>query len=158
MRSDRRESTLERTRVLFLCSGNSARSQMAEALLRSMAGERFEARSAGMRAKGIHPLTHRVLNEIGVDTSDLTSKPVREFMGKLSIQVAIILCEKARQECPSIYPFARRTLYWPFDDPADEALPADRQLDRFRDVRDAIRTRLQEWIEVGSSGPAPVNG
>lgn len=148
---------MPRTSVLFLCSGNSARSQMAEALLRHSAGDRFEVHSAGMRPKGIHPLTHQVLNEIGIDSSGQTSKPVSELMGRLSIQVAVILCDKTRVECPSIYPFALRTLYWPFPDPVGAGLSAARQSERFREVRDAIRARLEEWIATGRASSASMS-
>ena len=134
-------------RILFLCTGNSARSQMAEALLRKHAGDRFEACSAGMEPKGIHPLTERVLREIGIDTSVLHSKDLRTFLGKVSIQNAIVVCEKAQQRCPRFYPFALNNLYWPFDDPvAFEGSPAA-QLEKFRDVRDQIDERIQTWLK-----------
>lgn len=137
--------------VLFLCTGNSARSQMAEALLRQLAGDRFDARSAGIAPRPIHPLTLRVMNEIGVDISEQRSKDVREFLGRMSIAHAIIVCAKAQQHCPALYPFALETLYWPFDDPAAAEGGEDEQLEKFRAVRNAIAARLRIWL-------APVSG
>ena len=148
---------MEKSSVLFLCSGNSARSQMAEALLRHTAGERFEAHSAGMDPRGVHPLTHRVLGEVGIDSSGLRSKSVKEFLGKRSIQVAIILCEQARQGCPSLYPFALRVLYWPFEDPVAPELEREELLERFRAVRDSIGEHLQRWC-AEERGAAPERG
>ena len=133
-------------RVLFLCTGNSARSQMAEALLRKYAGDRFDACSAGMEPKGIHPLTERVLREMGIDTSPLHSKDLRTFLGKVSIQHAIVVCEKAQQTCPRFYPFALNNLYWPFDDPAAFEGSHAAQLEKFREVRDQIDQRIQTWL------------
>ncbi len=141
----------EKRTVLFLCTGNSARSQMAEALLRHMAGERYDVHSAGTEPKAVHPLTHRVMAELGIDTSGQSSKDLREYLGRVSIHTAIVVCENAQKQCPRIYPFALQTLYWPFDDPA--AVPAsepERQLAEFRHVRDAIAARLRQWLEAPS--------
>jgi arsenate reductase len=133
--------------VLFLCTGNSARSQMAEALLRKHAGERFDVYSAGLRpAAEVHPLTLRVLKERGVDTNSLRPKGTSVFLGKVTIRHAIIVCEKAAQACPHIYPFALQTLYWPFEDPAAFAGSAEERLQKFRDVRDGIESRLRAWV------------
>lgn len=111
-------------------------------------GERFPVHSAGTRPKGVHPMTHRVLAELGVDSSAQSSKSVRDFLGKEPVGVAIVLCDEAAKECPSVYPFAAETLYWPFDDPALEGLDEAAQLARFRRVRDEIEARLREWIEA----------
>lgn len=132
--------------ILFLCTGNAARSLMAEAILRSQAGDRFDVRSAGMDPRGVHPLTRQVLEEIGLSTADLRSKPSSDFLGKVAVRLAIIVCDRAHQHCPRIYPFAARTLYWPFDDPAAfEGSPAAR-LEKFRDVRDQIARRVDAWL------------
>lgn len=119
---------------------------MAEALLRHHAGDRFDARSAGVSPQPIHPLTTRVMNEIGIDISEQRSKDVREFLGRVTIRHAIIVCEKAQQHCPSLYPFALEVLYWPFDDPAAAEGDEGERLDKFRQVRDAITTRLRAWL------------
>lgn len=136
----------DKPKVLFLCTGNSCRSQMAEALLRHHAGERFEACSAGTEPKSIHPLTLEVLQEVGVDTTGLRSKPTTEFLGRVSIHHAIFVCDKAQQACPRIYPFALHSLYWPFDDPADFEGTPEGRLERFRVVRDQIRAQIQTWL------------
>lgn len=140
------EPETKRPVVLFLCTGNSARSQMGEAILRAKAGDRFEAASAGLEPKGVNPLTLRVLEELRVPTDDLRSKPSSQFLGKVAVRYAIIVCEKANQSCPHIYPFATRTLYWPFEDPAAFEGTAEERLEKFRQVRDQITARIDEWL------------
>lgn len=136
--------------VLFLCTGNSARSQMAEALLRARAGDRFEVASAGLEPKGVHPLTLRVLAESGINTRGLRSKNSSEFLGKVKVRYAVIVCERANQSCPRIYPFATETLYWPFEDPAAAEGAEVQRLAKFREARDLIAARLDEWLaEIG---------
>jgi arsenate reductase len=146
----------DKPRILFLCTHNSARSQIAEALLRHHAGERLEAVSAGLRPTAVHPLTRTVLNEIGIDDSKLHAKPIREFLGGTSIQYAIIVCEPSEAECPHLFPFATRTLYWPFDDPT--TAEGDLGLAKFRRVRDEIDTRIRGWLQGirASRSVAPV--
>ena len=91
-------------RVLFLCTGNSARSQMAEALLRHYAGDRFEAYSAGLEPKGMNPLTVRTMEEIGIPLTGQYSKDVREYMGKLHFGYLITVCANAAERCPTTFP------------------------------------------------------
>jgi arsenate reductase len=134
-------------RVLFICTGNSARSQMGEALLRHHAGARFEVYSAGTEPKGVNPLTLRVLEEAGVPTRGLRSKSVREFLGKVRMRYAIIVCESAQKSCPRIEPFAVQTLCWPFPDPAAATGTEDERLAVFRSVRDEIDARIRAWLE-----------
>lgn len=102
-------------RVLFLCTGNSARSQMAEALLRHLAGDRFEVYSAGTRPEGVDPRTIEALARFNVDSSGLCSKPVSEFTGQ-PFDYVITLCDKASQECGT-FPGAGQQLHWDFEDP-----------------------------------------
>lgn len=137
---------MERPRVLFLCAHNAARSQMAEALLRHHAGDRFEVCSAGLEPTEIHPLTLRVLDEVGIDTSALTAEGLDTYMARVSVQYAVVVCERTQAQCPRLYPFARETLYWPFEDPVGLCATPDVQLQKFRDVRDRIRARLLAWI------------
>jgi protein-tyrosine-phosphatase len=87
--------------VLFLCTGNSARSQMAEAFLKKYASDRFEVLSAGMDPVGIHPLTIRVMNEVGIDMSGQYSKGVSQFLGKQVVHCAIFVCDRAEKSCPT---------------------------------------------------------
>ncbi len=137
--------------VLFLCTGNSARSQMAEAILRDRAGDRFDVASAGLHPTSVNPMTVRVLNEIGLPTDGLRAKASGDFLAKVSVRFAVIVCEQAQRSCPKIYPFANRTLYWPFEDPAAFVGSDEEKLARFRDVRDQISARIEEWLASPAS-------
>jgi Protein-tyrosine-phosphatase len=108
---------MEKERVLFLCTGNSARSQMAEALLRKMAGDRFEVHSAGLDPSVIHPMTIQVLQEIGIDASGQYAKPLTNYLGKVHFSYLITVCSRAEERCP-IFPGIGQRLHWPFEDPA----------------------------------------
>jgi arsenate reductase len=140
--------------VLFVCTHNAARSQMAEVLLRHRSGNRFRACSAGFEPTEVHPLTRRVLEERGLDVTGLRSKPTRDFLGRVAVRYAVIVCEDAEPKCPRIFPFAANTLYWRFEDPAaPDGLDAEMQLARFRRVRDEIDARIAAWlVETGVSG------
>jgi len=127
-----------RTRVLFLCTGNSARSQMAEAFLRYFAGERFEAHSAGLEPREIDPMTRRVMKEAGVDMEGQRSKGVEEYMGKMHFGFLITLCTRSEKSCPSVFPGAGRRLEWPVEDPASVTGPERNRLAAFRRVRDEL--------------------
>jgi arsenate reductase (thioredoxin) len=133
--------------VLFLCTGNSCRSQMAEALLRKHAGNRFDAYSAGMEPKGIHPLTIRVLEEIGIDTSKLRSKDVSEFLGKLPVHHLVVVCGNAEGSCPRAFPGMLDRQFWPFDDPPATIGTEQEKLAKFREVRDQIDSKIQHWLK-----------
>ncbi len=137
---------MEKQNVLFLCTGNSCRSQMAEALLRERAGDRFEAYSAGTAPKGIHPLTISVLKEIGIDTSKLRSKDVAEYLGRLAIHHLIVVCENAEESCPRTFPVIGDRQFWPFDDPPAFQGTDEEKLNKFRQVRDQIDERIQQWL------------
>ncbi len=139
-------------KALFLCTGNSARSQLGEALLRRLAGERFLVYSAGTEPKGVHPLTRRVLDEVGIDTSMHTSKHVREYLGRLTVSHVFIVCDEAAKSCPALYPFARHVHRWPFPDPAAAGGSEEQRLAAFRRVRDAIDARLRAWLAAGAPG------
>ena len=128
-------------RVLFLCTGNSARSQIAEGLLRSMAGDRYEVFSAGTHPKGLHARTIETMKEVGIDVSRHRSKDLQEFTGQRCDYV-ITVCDRARQNCP-IFP-GSAPIHWGFDDPAEA--PANEQPQVFRRVRDEIRHRLQLFL------------
>ena len=132
--------------VLFLCSANSARSQMAEGLLRKYGGDRYEAHSAGMESTGINPLAIQVMNEIGIDISGQRSKDVKEYLGKLAVQHLIFVCGKAEQQCPKLFLGAVKTYSWPFDDPAAAKGTEEDRLMKFREVRDQIQARVKSWL------------
>ena len=135
----------QRQRVLFLCTGNSARSQMAEGLLRHMAGERFDVFSAGTRPVGLNPNAVKALSEIGIDISENRSKSVDEFTGQ-EFDYVFTVCDNANESCP-IFPGGGRRIHHSFQDPA--AAPADQQLAAFRKVRDQIDIRLREFVREG---------
>ena len=128
-------------RVLFLCTGNSARSQMAEGLLRSVAGDRFEVFSAGSLPKGLHPATIATMNEIGIDVSGHRSKSVEEYYGQ-HFDYVITVCDRAKQSCP-IFP-GSASLHWSFEDPADA--PPEQQGQTFSRVREEIRERISSFV------------
>jgi arsenate reductase (thioredoxin) len=134
-------------RVLFVCTHNAARSQMAEVLLRHYAGERFEVLSAGHSPTEVHPLTRQALADIGLDSSGLQAKGLDLFFAKVSIAYAIIVCEQVEDDCPRLYPFALNTLYWPFDDPTEAEGSTAERLHAFRTVRDQIASRVRAWLQ-----------
>jgi arsenate reductase len=135
-----------KTRVLFLCTGNSARSQMAEALLRHYAGDHFEAYSAGLEPKGMNPFTVRVMEEIGLPLTGQYSKDVREYMGKLHFGYLITVCANAEEKCPTTFPGVSQRMHWAFDDPAAVEGTDEDKLTKFREVRDQIDRRIREWL------------
>ena len=136
-------------KVLFLCTQNSARSQMAEGLLRHLAGDRFEAYSAGIDPTDeIHPCAVEAMREVGIDISDQYPKGLKTYMGKMSFNYLIIVCARAEERCPKTFPGVGTTFSWIFDDPRrDEDLPYDSILERFRLVRDRIELRMRDWLE-----------
>jgi arsenate reductase len=133
-------------RVLFLCTNNSARSQMAEAFLRKEGGAEFEVFSAGMHPTVIHPMTVKVMQEIGIDVSGQRSKGVKEIMGRHTFDDAIIVCRRAEDDCPTLSADARRIHRWIFEDPVRETGTEDQQLAKFREVRDQIEARIKLWL------------
>jgi len=133
--------------VLFLCTGNSCRSQMAEGFLRKYASERFDIYSAGLDPRMVNPLAVQVMGEIGIDISGQTSKGVETVLGKQSFKHAIFVCHQAEENCPSIYPFALEKLSWPFEDPAAFEGNEDKTVAKFRQVRDQIDRKIQEWLK-----------
>ena len=139
---------MSKPNILFLCAHNAARSQMAEALLRKHAGDRFDVVSAGLEPTTVHPLTIRVMNEVGVDISGQRAKGLDGIMGKVKFDFAIIVCERTQKNCPQIYPFALQHIYWPFEDPAEAQGTEEEQLQKFREVRDQIEARILDWLKA----------
>lgn len=131
-------------RVLFLCTGNSARSQMAEHLLRALGGDRFEVFSAGIQPGGVHPLTIEVLAEAGIDASQAESKHLTRFLNQ-QFDYIITVCDKARDQCPT-FPGDGRNIHWSFDDPAAASGGEDKQIKAFRRIYNEISNRLRIWI------------
>ena len=143
---------MEKQRVIFLCTGNSARSQMAEAFLRKAAGDRFEVYSAGLKPKGIHPLTIQVMQEKGFDLSGQSSKGVQEYLGKVLIQTLITLCDDAEKNCPTVWPGISTHLHWSFEDPSAFEGTEAQKLEKFRQIRDQIETGINAWLKDNSKG------
>ena len=129
--------------VLFLCTGNSARSQMAEGLLRELAGERFEVFSAGTHPKGLHPQTIVAMEDIGIDVSRQRSKDVSEFLGR-QFDYVITVCDNAKESCP-IFPGHGNRIHMAFEDPAALEGSEQDRLALFRRVRDEIRAYLKAF-------------
>lgn len=130
----------ERIKVLILCTGNSARSQMAEGLLRHDGGERFEVYSAGTIASFVRPQAIEAMREIGIDISGHRSKSVEEFVGQ-EFDHVITVCDNANDNCP-VFPGKTKRTHWSFDDPAESG-----EIDVFRRVRDEIREKLGDFAK-----------
>jgi len=137
---------MSKEKILFLCTGNSARSQMAEAFMRKHGGEQYDVYSAGTEPKDNNPYTKRVMEEAGMSLSDQYSKHVREFMGKIHFAYVITLCDEAEKSCPAIFPGMGQRLHWSFEDPAAFVGSDDEKLAKFREVRDRIELLIKEWL------------
>jgi arsenate reductase len=131
-------------RVLFLCTHNSARSQMAEAWLNALSGERYEPASAGTEATRVHPLAVRAMAEVGVDLGRHTSKALERFLDERWDWV-ITVCDDANEACP-VFPGAAQRLHWSFNDPSRATGTDEERLAVFRRVRDEIREKLTAWL------------
>jgi len=132
--------------VLFLCTGNSCRSQMAEAWLRHLARDRFEVFSAGTAPKPIHPFTYRVMAEAGIEMAGHSSKLVYDLAIPGDLDYLITVCDEADKNCPVGLVKARQRLHWSFEDPASAEGSEAEQLAKFCEVRDLIQKRIHEWL------------
>ena len=137
-------------RVLFVCTGNSARSIMAESLLRSHGGADFEVFSAGTDPRGVNPLTVRVLDEAGLPTAGLGSKSVTDFLG-LRFDYVITVCDQARQACP-VFPGSHQSLHWGYEDPAEATGTEEERLKVFRAVFTQIGQRISQFAVLARRG------
>ena len=142
----------EPIRVLFVCTGNSARSIMAEALLRRHGGGRFEVFSAGTEPRGVNPLTLRVLGEAGIDASLARSKSVSEFAGQ-RFDYVITVCDQARQACP-VFPGSGLSLHWGYEDPAEATGTDEERLVVFRRVFTALGERIRQFALIATRAAA----
>jgi arsenate reductase len=133
-------------RVLFVCTGNSARSVMAEALLRHHGGAAFEVHSAGTEPKGINPLTLRVLENAGLDASWARSKSVSEYLGQ-HFDYVITVCDQARQSCP-VFPGVHESIHWGYEDPAAAEGTDEERLAVFRRVFNGLGERIHQFIPL----------
>jgi len=134
-----------KSKVLILCTGNSARSQMAEGLFRQAGGDRYEVFSAGTKPSQVRPEAVAVMREIGFDISGPASKSVDEFSGQ-ELDLVITVCDHAKESCP-VFPGTTQRLHWPFEDPAAVAGSEEQRLAAFRSIRDQIRARIQRFLD-----------
>ena len=142
-----------RQRVLFICTHNSARSQMAEGLLRRFAGDRFEAYSAGTEATAVRPEAIKVMAEIGIDISTQTSKTLDRYLSE-PFDWVITVCDRAQQTCP-VFPGADRTAHWSFDDPSEATGTEEERLAVYRRVRQEIAERLRQLLIIAERSDLP---
>jgi arsenate reductase len=133
--------------VLFLCTHNSARSQMAEAFLKKYGSGLFNAYSAGFEPTKIDPMTQEVMREIGLEMEGQCAKGVETYLGKLLVHYLIIVCQAADSQCPHTWPGIYERLSWPFEDPAATEGGQEERLRKFRHVRDQIEQRIKVWLE-----------
>ena len=138
---------MQKKRVLFLCTGNSCRSQMAEAFLRHHGGNLFEVYSAGIDPKRINPLTYRVMAEVGYDLAGHTSKRLDNLTDKLKFDTLITVCDEADKNCPVGLVNADHRLHWSFEDPAAFAGSEEKRVAKFHEVRDLIEKRIIAWLK-----------
>lgn len=156
-------------RVLFVCTGNSARSQIGEALLERLGGDDFQVESAGTDPKGVNPYATRVLAEFGIDWAAATSKPLEPFLGQ-PFDYVITVCDRARQACP-VFPGSANSLHWGLEDPAEVEGTDEERLEAFRRTRTELTLRLRPFIEIarraagltapsapGHAAPTPEHG
>jgi arsenate reductase len=141
------EAGEDRVRVLFLCTHNSARSQMAEGLLRHLAGDRFEAHSAGTEATHVRPLAIKAMEEVGVDISGQESKTLERYLEN-PFDYVITVCDDANEACP-FFPGAKNRLHWSFRDPSRAEGSGEERLAVFRSVRDRIGERIERELVNG---------
>lgn len=132
-------------RIMFMCTGNSARSQMAEGLARAMAKGKVEVFSAGLDPKGLHPVSVRVMRDIGIDISGHTSKPIEPGL-LATMDVVVTLCGDARDRCP-VLPAGVAHVHWPLPDPAAVRGTEDDVIEAFRDVRISLQERISQLLE-----------
>ena len=139
-----------RSRVLFLCTHNSARSQMAEGWLRHLAGDRFEVHSAGTQATRVQPLAIEAMREVGVDISGQESKTLDRYLGERWDYV-ITVCDRAREACP-FFPGAARRLHWSIPDPSQAGGSQQERMGAYRLARDMLREKIESELLAGSEG------
>lgn len=136
----------KKTRVLFLCTHNQARSQMAEAIMRKAASDHFEVYSAGFEPAGVHPLTIKVMEEAGYSMEDHTSKDIDQYLGKKHFGIVITVCANAEKLCPTI-PGVSTRLHWGLDDPSGVKGVEEDRINAFRKARDQLKEKIFEFLK-----------
>lgn len=143
--TERLDTQKQPLRILFLCTHNSARSQMAEGLLRARGGTRYEVSSAGTEPGGVHPLAIKAMDELGIDISKHTSKGIDAFQNAPPMDLVVTVCDEAQEACP-FFPNARRQIHWSFPDPSRALGSEEERLATFRHVRDLIASRIDQFL------------
>ncbi|WP_339909420.1 arsenate reductase ArsC [Symmachiella dynata] len=134
-------------RVLILCTGNSCRSQMAEALWESLGGGSWQSESAGSKPSGyVHPLAIQAMQEMNIDISEHQSKSLDQFQNQ-PFDLVVTVCDNAKESCP-VFPGAKTTLHWPFQDPADATGSEEEQMTVFRRIRDEIKDKIETYLQT----------
>lgn len=139
---------MDRERALFLCVGNTSRSQLAEAIMRDRVGDAMDVHSAGLRPGEVRPEVATVLEEIGVSRDGLLSKDVKEYLGRVHFPYVITVCEETETHCPRAWLPGGEHEFWPLDDPAAVEGDEETRLEAYRRVRDEIVRRVDEWLEA----------
>lgn len=137
----------KRVKVLFICTGNSCRSQMAEGLLRSITGDQYEVFSAGSHPSRVHPMSIEIMKEVGIDISHHTSDPIDDYLN-LGMDVVITVCDSAQQVCP-VFPGNAAHIHWSIEDPFQGWTFDNSQLDSFRKTREIIMEKIDGFIQQG---------
>ena len=137
----------KKKKILFICTGNACRSQIAEGLLRSLASEHYEVFSAGSHPSKVHPMSIVAMEEIGIDISDHTSDPISNYLNK-KIDTVITVCDNAKQVCPN-FPGKVKKIHWSIEDPFRGWSFDSKDLDNFRKVREELRERINDFLKTG---------
>lgn len=135
----------EKKRILFLCTGNSSRSQMAEGFMRKYFGDIFEVFSAGINPSEVNPNAAKVMKEIGIDISEHTSKSV-ELFRKKKFDYLITVCDNAKEACPVFTNEIKNRIHWSFEDPAEVTGVQEEIIEKFREVRDLIKNEILKYF------------
>jgi arsenate reductase len=142
----KQEQEKEPMRVLFLCTHNSSRSQMAEGLLRARGGSAFAVFSAGTQPRSVHPLAIKAMQEIGIDLSTHTAKGIETFASEPPMDLVVTVCYEAQETCP-FFPNARRQVHWGFPDPSRVTGTEEERLAAFRHIRDLIAAKIDQFLD-----------
>lgn len=146
------EPATQPMRVLFLCTHNSSRSQMAEGLLRARGGAVYDVFSAGTEPRVVHPLAIKAMREIGIDVSSYRAKSLEEFRDQPPMDLVVTVCDEAAEACP-YFPNARRQVHWGFSDPSRVEGSEEERLAAFRHIRDLIATRIRQFLQLQQENP-----
>ena len=136
---------IKKEKIIFICTGNACRSQIAEGLMRHLASDRFEVYSAGTRPTKVHSEAVMVMREIGIDISPQTSDPISLFIN-INMDIVVTLCDNVRQTCP-VFPGSAEKIHWSIKDPSRERSFASKDYNNFRKVREEIREKIEFFLE-----------